>query len=88
MQENWRWFGPDDPVSLSNILQTGARGVVTSLHDVPTSETWPQNLIRERKSLFEAAGLEWAVVESIPVHDDIKTRSGDFQRHIENYGGR
>jgi len=86
MQETWRWFGPDDPVSLSNILQAGARGVVTSLHDVPTGEIWPQNLIRERKSAIEAAGLEWAVVESVPVHNDIKTRSGDFQRHIDNYG--
>jgi len=85
MQETWRWFGPTDSVSLENIIQAGASGVVTSLHHIPTGELWPLKDIRERKALIEASGLRWDVIESIPLHNDIKTRSGDYLRHIENY---
>ncbi|MEM1112924.1 MAG: mannonate dehydratase [Pseudomonadota bacterium] len=85
MQETWRWFGPSDTVSLENIVQAGASGVVTSLHEVPTGDAWPLDAIQARKAEIEAAGLNWAVVESIPVHNDIKTRSGDYWRLIENY---
>ncbi len=85
MQETWRWFGPEDTVSLDNIVQAGASGVVTALHHIATGELWPAADIAARKTEIEASGLEWSVVESIPVHNDIKTRSGDYRRHIENY---
>jgi len=85
MQQTWRWFGPEDPVSLENIVQAGASGVVTSLQHIPTGEIWPREAIEERKREIRSQGLEWAVVESIPLHNDIKTRSGDYQSRIENY---
>ena len=85
MQQTWRWFGPDDPVTLQNIVQAGASGVVSSLHQVATGDAWKLEDILERKAMIEAAGLEWRVVESIPVHNDIKTRSGNYQTYIDNY---
>lgn len=85
MKETWRWFGPRDTVSLEQIAQAGATGVVTALHEIPAGEAWPIEAIQERKALIEAAGLEWAVVESVPLHNDIKTRSGDYRRHLDNY---
>ncbi len=85
MQETWRWFGPADSVSLENIVQAGASGVVTSLHHIPTGEVWPVAEIEQRKAEIEAASLSWAVVESIPLHNDIKTRSGDCAQLIANY---
>ncbi len=85
MQETWRWYGPNDSVSLTNILQAGASGVVTSLHHVPTGDVWSLDEILKRKACIEAAGLEWTVIESIPLHNDIKTRSKDYERYIENY---
>lgn len=85
MLETWRWFGPEDPVSLENIVQAGAGGVVTSLHHVPTGAVWPQAEIEQRKGDIESHGLSWTVVESIPLHNDIKTRSGDYLTHIKNY---
>ena len=85
MQQTRRWFGPDDPVSLQNIVQAGASGVVTSLHHIPTGEAWPLADIEERKAAIEAAGLTWSVVESIPLHNDLKTRSGDYERLLDNY---
>ena len=85
MQETWRWFGPNDSVTLSNIVQAGASGVVTSLHDVPTGEAWSEEAVVVRAREIEAAGLSWSVVESIPLHNDIKTRTGNYERHIENY---
>ncbi len=85
MIESWRWFGPDDTVTLDNIVQAGARGIVTALDHIPTGQAWPLADILERKNLIEAHGLIWQVVESIPLHNDIKTRTGDYKRHIENY---
>ncbi|QFU75954.1 mannonate dehydratase [Halioglobus maricola] len=85
MQQTWRWFGPKDSVSLENIVQAGATGVVTSLHDIPTGDAWPAEAVVERKNAIEAHGLSWDVVESIPLHNDIKTRSGNYEQLIENY---
>ena len=85
MQETWRWFGPEDSITLENIIQAGATGVVTSLHDIPTGDVWPLEAIQERKQLIENKGLVWSVIESIPVHNDIKTRTGDYQQYIDNY---
>lgn len=85
MEETWRWFGPDDTVTLENVCQAGATGVVTALDHIPTGEAWPLDDILERKRLIESFGLSWSVVESVPLHNDIKTRTGDFERHIDNY---
>jgi mannonate dehydratase len=85
MKETWRWFGPKDPITLEKIVQAGATGIVTSLHEVKTGDTWTVEQVQERKAFIEAQGLVWSVVESIPLHNDIKTRTGDYQRYIENY---
>lgn len=85
MKETWRWFGPNDTVSLQSIAQAGATGIVTSLHHIPTGAAWPMEDILERKKIIEDQGLEWAVIESIPLHNDIKTRTGNFQQYIDNY---
>ena len=85
MKETWRWFGPHDPISLEQIIQAGAQGVVTSLAQIPTGQPWGLEDVLERKACIERSGLSWSVVESVPVHNDIKTRSGDFLAHIENY---
>ena len=85
MKETWRWYGPLDQIKLSEVRQTGAAGIVTALHEIPYGEVWQRTTIAKRRDKIRVAGFEWDVVESLPLHEDIKRGTGDLTSLFANY---
>lgn len=85
LRQSFRWYGPADPICLGNIRQAGATDIVSALHQIPNGAVWPKEAIQQRIDEVAAAGLRWSVVESLPVSEDIKTRTGSFEQHLDNY---
>ena len=85
MIESWRWYGPGDPITLRDIRQAGASGIVTALHEVKCGDLWTEEAVAERGRMIEEQGMNWVVAESIAVHEDIKTRSGNWKHYLEVY---
>ncbi|UOB19473.1 mannonate dehydratase [Abyssalbus ytuae] len=85
MHQTMRWFGPQDTVSLRDLRQCGIKGIVTALHQIPVGDVWTVENIKERQNIIREAGLEWTVIESLPVHEDIKRKAGNYQLYIDNY---
>lgn len=85
MRQCWRWFGPNDPISLNDLPMAGVEGIVTALHDIPPGEVWSTDAITERRAMIEAAGLTWDVVESLIVSEEIKTQGPAYKTHLESY---
>ena len=83
LKQAWRWYGPADPITLQDIRQAGATTIVTALHEVPIGEVWTIEDIQKRKEIIAAGGLEWGVVESIPLHDSIKRQTGDWKQYVQ-----